>query len=178
MIREKYKKGFTLIELIVVIGIIALLSSIIMTSMSGAKIKAKNTGAISQIREYQTAIGLYLLENGNKYPNVGDTAVHCIGSGNNKCLWAGTEFSTESSGSLVILEKHIRGLPFVDTGTLSSNTGEFKGLLYRCNDASCKTASFYWPEIGVTTCNKGSSYYVGFNGLICTELAEGSKKGE
>lgn len=173
MIRQNYKTGFTLIELIVVVGIIALLSSIVMSSISDSRQKAENTGTISQVREYETAIGLYLLNHQNNYPNVGDTEMHCIGSGNTSCLWTGSEVETETSGPLVDLEDHIAGLPFVNSPTLNG-VGTYKGLLYQCNDSNCKTANFYWPELNTESCTKGSVHYTGTNGVLCTELAEGS----
>ncbi len=53
---HKNNKGFTLIELLVVISIIALLSSVILGSISVARQKALNTSTTSQVREYQKAI--------------------------------------------------------------------------------------------------------------------------
>ena len=64
----KFKaKGFTLIELLVVISIIALLSSIVLASLSSARSKARDSQRIQEIKQIQTALELYRQDNG-RYP--------------------------------------------------------------------------------------------------------------
>lgn len=63
-----HRRGFTLIELLVVISIIGVLSSIITTSLNGARIKARNTTRISEVIQLRTAFTL--ARNGGAYPNV------------------------------------------------------------------------------------------------------------
>jgi prepilin-type N-terminal cleavage/methylation domain-containing protein len=58
------KRGFTLIELLVVTSIIGILSSTVLTSLNGAKIKARNSQRNSQIIEYGKALTLYRDHNG------------------------------------------------------------------------------------------------------------------
>jgi prepilin-type N-terminal cleavage/methylation domain-containing protein len=166
------RNGFTLIELIVVIAIIGLLASIISASLTDSKRKGENAAILQQVGEYQKAVGLYIINNNNRYPDVGDTLMHCIGSGNEKCLWAVDEIAVESSGPLTNLEPYISGLPFVNTPTLTG-VGMYKGLLYQCNDSNCNTANFYWPEVKSTSCTKGTLHYTGTNGVLCTQSAEG-----
>ncbi len=52
-------KGFTLIELLVVISIIALLSSIVMSSVVSARDKARRTAYHQSARQFQLALDLY-----------------------------------------------------------------------------------------------------------------------
>lgn len=52
------RSGFTLIELLVVIAIISLLSSIIFSSLSSARTKARDAQRISILREFQKAMEL------------------------------------------------------------------------------------------------------------------------
>lgn len=66
-----HRRGFTLIELLVAISIIGVLSSIIMTSLNGARIKARNTTRISEVIQLRTAFTL--ARNGGVYPNVSYT---------------------------------------------------------------------------------------------------------
>lgn len=55
-------KGFTLIELLVVIAIIAILASILFPVFAHAKMAAKKTSSISNMRQVGTAFTLYLSE--------------------------------------------------------------------------------------------------------------------
>jgi prepilin-type N-terminal cleavage/methylation domain-containing protein len=63
------RKGFTLIELLVVIAIIALLLSIVMPSLSKAKMYAQETVCKSNLRQYSIATEMYCNENGDVLPD-------------------------------------------------------------------------------------------------------------
>jgi prepilin-type N-terminal cleavage/methylation domain-containing protein len=63
------KRGFTLIELLVVISIISLLSSVILSSLSTARAKARDARRLQDMRTIQTAINLYQNDNRGKVPN-------------------------------------------------------------------------------------------------------------
>jgi len=54
----KFKRSFTLIELLVVIAVIALLSSVILVSLSGPRQKARITKALEFSQSVQHAIGI------------------------------------------------------------------------------------------------------------------------
>lgn len=62
--------GFTLIELLVVISIISLISSIVMASLNSARISARDTQRISDIRQIRIALELYKSDHGD-YPTAG-----------------------------------------------------------------------------------------------------------
>lgn len=53
------KKGFTLIELIIVISVIAVLSTIVLAAMSQGRVKARDTQRISDINQVRLALRLY-----------------------------------------------------------------------------------------------------------------------
>lgn len=59
--------GFTLIELLVVISIISLLASVILSSLSNARMNARDAKRISDIRQIRIALELYRNQNGT-YP--------------------------------------------------------------------------------------------------------------
>ena len=62
--------GFTLIELLVVIAIIGLLSSVVLASLNGARMKARDVKRIADIRSLQIALESYYNDFGY-YPYVG-----------------------------------------------------------------------------------------------------------
>src|SRR5437868_3842900 len=53
------RAGFTLVELLVVIGIIVLMVGLLLPAINGAREVAKRTRATAEIRQVETAIGLY-----------------------------------------------------------------------------------------------------------------------
>ncbi len=52
-------RGFTLIELLVVIAIIGMLSSVVLASLNGARIKARDARRLADFKSVQTALELY-----------------------------------------------------------------------------------------------------------------------
>jgi len=68
MKRQNRKAGFTLVELLVVIGIIALLISILLPSLNRARETANRVKCASNLRQLGQAILLYANENKGAYP--------------------------------------------------------------------------------------------------------------
>lgn len=62
-------KGFTLIEVLVVIAIIGILSSVVLSSLNGARVKSRDAKRISDLKQIQIALNLYYSDNGH-YPLV------------------------------------------------------------------------------------------------------------
>ena len=56
------KRNFTLVEILVVIGIVAVLAAMLLAGLGGATGKAENAKAKSQIKDLQNAIAQFQLE--------------------------------------------------------------------------------------------------------------------
>ncbi len=86
------KSGFTLIEILVVIGIIGLLSSITMIAVNNARSKAKIAKAQQDIDVIYSAIGQLMIDTG-EWP--GHQIPDQVNTGANNEVW---DLTTQSSG--------------------------------------------------------------------------------
>jgi prepilin-type N-terminal cleavage/methylation domain-containing protein/prepilin-type processing-associated H-X9-DG protein len=93
------KKAFTLIELLVVIAIIAILAAILFPVFAQAKMAAKKTSALSNIKQTSTGVMLYLADYDDTYP---------MGAG--ACWW----YPTDGGWSLDT-RPYIKNLPLLRT---------------------------------------------------------------
>src|SRR3989338_3396063 len=64
----KKSKGFTSIELLVVISIIGLLASIVLVSLNSARVKARDTRRLMDMHQIMLALEQYATDNGDLYP--------------------------------------------------------------------------------------------------------------
>ncbi|HEX7484380.1 MAG TPA: type II secretion system protein [Candidatus Saccharimonadales bacterium] len=71
------QKGFTLVELLVVIAVIGILATISLVSYRGVQAKARDTERKTEVQAIADAIKLYRLKNGNDI----DTGSGCGGNG-------------------------------------------------------------------------------------------------
>jgi prepilin-type N-terminal cleavage/methylation domain-containing protein len=92
------QKAFTLIELLVVIAIIALLASIVLIALGGARTKARDTKRIADLSQIGVALQLYYNDN-STYPNCGEWSLS-------------TDSNWQTTGCLQIaLKPYISSLP-------------------------------------------------------------------
>ncbi len=66
----KNKKGFTIVELLIVIVVIAVLAAITVVAYNGTQMRARDSDRASDMKALASAIELYKVDNGN-YPPCG-----------------------------------------------------------------------------------------------------------
>ena len=62
------RRGFTLIEVLVVVAIIALLLSILLPSLAHARVQAKASVCLSNLKQVGTGLTMYVTQNRDRYP--------------------------------------------------------------------------------------------------------------
>ena len=84
----KNKKGFTLVELLVVVAIIGLLSTLAVVALGNARQKARDAKRVSDIKQVQTALELYFSDVGS-YPVQAPASALTLGAGAGLTLSSG-----------------------------------------------------------------------------------------
>lgn len=94
------RRGFTIVELLIVIVVIAILAAITVVSYNGIKRRAEDTARYADLVQVDRLIQLYRIQNG-RYPvtaaQMTPGAIYCIGTGfpSGSC-WTGISESDQS----------------------------------------------------------------------------------
>lgn len=90
---KKGQKGFTLIELMVAISIVALLATVVVTTLSLAKQQAQDAKVKATRQQVQLALDVYYQEHGGyPNPNPAHAELYCVGG--TDCLLSGSPVIT------------------------------------------------------------------------------------
>jgi prepilin-type N-terminal cleavage/methylation domain-containing protein len=174
------KKGFTFIELLVVISIIGLLSSVVLTALNDARAKARDAARIQTITEYKKAILLAYDENG-EYPNPGNTTANgsCLGDDPDdadiKCGFNsnhGVENSFQNTNVVADITPFLPSLPTLkESYWMAFGISKYyiEGLYYQCDNINlssgkCTEATIKWTTENMDSgnnCPGGTKGYWG-----------------
>jgi len=86
----KREKGFSLIELLVVVSLIGILATLVLANLNAARQRGRDAQRKSDLRNIQTTLRLYYNDYG-KYPlnNAAGEIMGCGTSGITECTWGG-----------------------------------------------------------------------------------------
>ena len=129
----KRKQAFTLVELLVVIGIIALLVAMLLPALTKARESAMRVSCASQLRQMGMAIHMYANSNGGRVPTAGFYQNHPVQTG--------AQWYPASSG-------YLAGVPQVIGGVALMSGREIKDArLFFCPKVLQTSAPYPYPSI-------------------------------
>jgi len=147
---QNHKKGFTLIELLVVVAIMGMLAALAVVALNNARARARDARRISDVKQIQTALELYFLDN-NNYP-----------TGTNINLGSSTALCFSDSGFAATCGTQVTYMGLVPLNPAPSDDGA-------CGDAT----SYVYTYDGA---QQGTSYHITYCiGSIIGQLTAGDK---
>lgn len=106
IIKSKIKKGFTLIEMLVVVSLIGILTTLVVANLNSARQRARDTQRKSDLRSIETALRLYYQDCQAFPDNSSGGEINGCGtcSTGTTCAW-GEEFTVGSNTYISALPK-------------------------------------------------------------------------
>jgi prepilin-type N-terminal cleavage/methylation domain-containing protein len=131
---SKQPAAFTLVELLVVIGIIALLMSILLPALNSARRSANAVKCAAQLRDLGNAFRFYSIDNRNYYPacNINGAPYEFEGDTYPKTLPGGTR--TYGIYWFNFINKYVTKTKLgVQTGSVANSADARKSIIWGCN---------------------------------------------
>lgn len=165
-------RGFTIVELLIVIVVIAILAAITIVAYNGIQQRSRNTQTVAGAKQYIQAVHMYAAAKGS-YP----TATGCLGDGyefqgiSGRC---GGEASINVNPALdTQLGEFLSSKPRLNTKnlTISSTNGTRAGGYYAANDGGTGIPVIYYILEGQSeTCAAGGNKvaYSGVPDMYCS----------
>ena len=118
--------GFTLIEMLIVIGIIAILAAVLLSSFGGAQESAKLAKCQSNLRNLGMAVSAYVMENDGNYPAAGANQSYSLETTTAWISWG------ENSGDTVSYLANDKAVTYALTNGVMWKAVGGSADVYRC----------------------------------------------
>jgi prepilin-type N-terminal cleavage/methylation domain-containing protein len=166
---RKSTSGFTIVELLIVIVVIAILATISIVAYSGIQQRARNTRIMAAVKSYEKAVLAYVAVNGS-YPAISRA---CLGANypSNQC-WNGPNGNFYTSSTLDNdLAPFIGQKPTVSTKMLqvTSAPDMRAGAVYMYNSQT-DVKIMYYLEGQAQKCLNGNTGATEMEGTQCSEV--------
>ncbi len=126
----KHKQsGFTIVELLIVIVVIAILAAITIVAFNGIQSRAKNQQTVAAVRAYYTALKAYAVDTGAL-----PTSTGCLGVSSfydsNPCYIGANTYNYNSALNNALLPYMNNNQPSLPTGRIVSGSNSSSGIFY------------------------------------------------
>lgn len=138
MLLSKKKNGFTIVELLIVIVVVAILAAISIVAYGGIQERARNTQRIQDVRAIAKAIELYYADNGNLPSSL------CSLGGGCKInhAWNSTADASWQSLEAQLVPRYISALPKDPLASVIQPAGIYGGYNYDYNSHLSNASSW------------------------------------
>ena len=124
--KNKPSKGFTLIEIVIAIAIIAILSTFVIATVSDYQRKTRNAKRTTDVQNYITALDMVFTNNGS-YPRATPSIFCCLGRGYpGEICFNNNHECTDANDAI----KPFLNLPIDDHPIKGNNGKDYRGYLY------------------------------------------------
>lgn len=165
-------RGFTIVELLIVIVVIGILAGIVMVAYSNVSARADNARRLANLKQWQQLLMVYRATNGSSFIPTetplyadSDTAYYCLGTDfpdNHKCWnsWGSTNVAGESA-SLMNALKTVGSLPpqYYNDHNLPDGFGYGPLIAYNVSGGAITDIDYISDWFHGTTCPAGTIYH-------------------